>query len=83
MAFICASENPGATGFRQRVEGDAAQAVAGRADFLVDLKAVLQIGAVVGAERTFERPMHVLERRLIAGRGKRGSRQAKTECKTG
>ncbi len=38
----------------QRVEGDAVEAVTGRADFLVDLEAALQGRAVIGAEGTFE-----------------------------
>ena len=46
MAFICAVGEARAARFGKSAEGDAVQAVAGRADFLVDLKAVLQRGAV-------------------------------------
>ena len=43
------------------------EAVTGRADFLVDLEAALQGAAVIGAERAFEREVHVLGRQRLVG----------------
>src|SRR5690606_3392596 len=63
----------GATGFRKVAEGDAAQAVAARANLAIDLEAALQLGPVVGAEGTGEAP--ALARRLhLLGRGGRHRR---------
>src|SRR6185437_6452958 len=74
-----------ATGLRQGVEGHAVHAVAGRADLLVDLEAVLQIGAVEHAERTLKRPAlrRRVERQRIAvgGEGRRGEHQTEGETK--
>ena len=65
----------------QIVEGDVVEAVAGRADFLIDLEAALQRAAVVGAERPVEGEVHVLGRQPRgverAGAGAAGQKAAK------
>ncbi len=44
----------------ERAEGHQIHRMTGRADFLVDLQAALQLALVVGAERAGERPVHLL-----------------------
>ena len=70
---------PGPPSARDRVvEGDAVQAVTGRADFLVDLEAALQRGAVVSAERAVERPVHILAAACGIAHGRRPARASAT-----
>src|SRR3546814_7115222 len=49
-------------------EGDVLQRVAGRAHLAIDLQTALQSMAVVGAEGAGEAPVHLRQRRALAGR---------------
>src|SRR5690606_19945149 len=56
----------------QRAEGDQVHRMAGRADFLVDLQAALQLALVIGSERTGEAPLFLLgmvDRKMFRLRG--------------
>src|SRR3546814_5835228 len=50
---------------------DVLQRVAGRAHLAIDLQTALQSMAVVGAEGAGEAPVHMRQRRALAGRGGR------------
>src|SRR6185312_7970924 len=61
--------------FVQIVEGDVVQGMAGRADFLIDLKAALQGAAVIGAEGPLEGELHGLDRIARGVDGGQGGRR--------